>query len=427
MFTPKNHGWLQRLMNHKKKIVFFSAAAAWSTNYVKQSMEERQILLEYCCKAKKYGDEPISRFGNIRKISVLINKDDDFGQAKRNFEKYALPLFHFAGLDIEIINCNSNEFPAEQLNLLRRSQSDTLYIVGGDEIISKTVNNAMKSEMFHLTQLKMKYEFPVLAFFPVGGSNCIAKTFFSPMSSRVKNYCESAMAVIDGKCQYANCFKYKVGEEEEESIALGYVYCDDATGVFETKYRFFRRFQEKLSALYYTLTHKVHTKKLEVSYVEPCAGCSKCSVYKTLLTPQQHWWHKLIGTRSMASSSTDKVMIDDQAINLNCGEEKHVKVSTVVFKLANDLLSDDPPKMDLSVGPKSITRWQFLNELWKRSNSDNAYSISSDFQTLLAGRSFRCHITSPDEITLVVDGKKLPSADISVEIFPHLIQVLVPK
>ncbi|KRX37636.1 Uncharacterized protein T05_2625, partial [Trichinella murrelli] len=328
-------------------------------------------------------------------------------------------------LDIEIINCNNNEFPDEQVNLLRRSQSDTLYIVGGDEIISKTVNNAMRSEMFHLTQLKMKYEFPVLAFFPVGGSNYIAKTFFSPVSSRVKNYCESAMAVIDGKCQSANCFKYKIGEEEE-SIALGYVYCGDATGVFEKKYRFFRRFQEKLSALYYTLTHKVHAKKLELSYVEPCAGCSKCSVYKTLLTPQQHWWHKLIGTRSIASSA-DKVINRGQAINLNCGEEKHVKLSTVVFKLANDLLSDDPPKMDLLVGPKSITRWQFLNELWKRSNSDNPYSVSSDFQTSLAGRSFRCHITSTDETTLVVDGKKLPSADISVEIVPSLIQVLVPK
>ncbi|KRY41484.1 Uncharacterized protein T01_7240 [Trichinella spiralis] len=381
MFTPRNRGWLYRLMNHKKKIIFFSAATAWSINYAKMSMEERQILLEYCCKAKKYGDEPISRFGNIRKISVLINKDDDFGRAKKNFEKYALPLFHFAGLDIEIINCNNNEFPAEQVNLLRRSQSDTLYIVGGDEIISKTVNNAMRSEMFHLTQLKMKYEFPVLAFFPVGGSNYIAKTFFSPVSPRVKNYCESAMAVIDGKCQSANCFKYK---------------------------------------------HKVHAKKLELSYVEPCAGCSKCSVYKTLLTPQQHWWHKLIGTRSIASSA-DKVINRGQAINLNCGEEKHVKLSTVVFKLANDLLSDDPPKMDLLVGPKSISRWQFLNELWKRSNSENPYSVSSDFQTSLAGRSFRCHITSTDETTLVVDGKKLPSADISVEIFPSLIQVLVPK
>ncbi|KRZ95159.1 Uncharacterized protein T08_8045 [Trichinella sp. T8] len=426
MFTPRNRGWLYRFMNHKKKIIFFSAATAWSINYAKMSMEERQILLEYCCKAKKYGDEPISRFGNIRKISVLINKDDDFGRAKKNFEKYALPLFHFAGLDIEIINCNNNEFPAEQVNLLRRSQSDTLYIVGGDEIISK-----------------MKYEFPVLAFFPVGGSNYIAKTFFSPVSSRVKNYCESAMAVIDGKCQSANCFKYKVSVsfifllifhkidknfigEEEESIALGYVYCGDATGVFEKKYRFFRRFQEKLSALYYTLTHKVHAKKLELSYVEPCAGCSKCSVYKTLLTPQQHWWHKLIGTRSIVSSA-DKVINRGQAINLNCGEEKHVKLSTVVFKLANDLLSDDPPKMDLLVGPKSITRWQFLNELWKRSNSDNPYSVSSDFQTSLAGRSFRCHITSTDETTLVVDGKKLPSADISVEIVPSLIQVLVPK
>ncbi|XP_003370779.1 hypothetical protein Tsp_09990 [Trichinella spiralis] len=168
MFTPRNRGWLYRLMNHKKKIIFFSAATAWSINYAKMSMEERQILLEYCCKAK-------------------------------------------------------------------------------------TVNNAMRSEMFHLTQLKMKYEFPVLAFFPVGGSNYIAKTFFSPVSPRVKNYCESAMAVIDGKCQSANCFKYKIGEEEE-SIALGYVYCGDATGVFEKKYRFFRRFQEKLSALYYTLT-----------------------------------------------------------------------------------------------------------------------------------------------------------------------------
>ncbi|OUC47790.1 hypothetical protein D917_06653 [Trichinella nativa] len=201
MFTPRNRGWLYRFMNHKKKIIFFSVATAWSINYAKMSMEERQILLEYCCKAK----------------------------------------------------CNNNEFPDEQVNLLRRSQSDTLYIVGGDEIISKTVNNAMRSEMFHLTQLKMKYEFPVLAFFPVGGSNYIAKTFFSPVSSRVKNYCESAMAVIDGKCQSANCFKYKIGDEEE-SIALGYVYCGDATGVFEKKYRFFRRFQEKLSALYYTLT-----------------------------------------------------------------------------------------------------------------------------------------------------------------------------
>ncbi|CDW57039.1 hypothetical protein TTRE_0000532201 [Trichuris trichiura] len=341
------------LREHKKKAAFFAAVSIASVNFARNQLEERRIFNDYCLKARDYGREPIGPLENPRKVTVLVGDQFQNQKTWRKFEKYALPLLHFAGLKVDIAELASayNDEEVEK----EWKTSDTLYLVGNDSEISKRVAK----------------QIPKLAFFPGGYDGHVAEHLLPKSYPLVRWYCQSAMAVIAGVCRNGSAVKCKV-DGKPAYLAISCLHVGDIGETGDLKNSVLRKVKERWFYLRKAITHRSSENfHLSVAYAEPCSGCKRCSyIDPNALT--KPWWSWLFLWRNPPSASDRQASTNKDVVNERCGEKLELVLSTSEISAFNNLNSDEP-KLNIAFGPEFMSKWDYLVEAWRRVSSGNPY------------------------------------------------------
>lgn len=91
-----------------------------------------------CCEeAAVYGEEtlPVSR--NPRSITIILNPAANKRGAKAEFEKYCDPLFHLAGISVNLVQTNFEGHAKELVETL--PENDAIIVAGGDGTLLETI------------------------------------------------------------------------------------------------------------------------------------------------------------------------------------------------------------------------------------------------------------------------------------------------
>ncbi|VDP40485.1 unnamed protein product [Soboliphyme baturini] len=110
--------------------------------------------------------------------------------------------------------------------------------------------------------------------------------------------CESAISIMRGKLMDLNVMTANVNKQLF-TVALHHIYSGpfvDAE-VRRRKWWYLGRFKERVACLMYALKKERHpSRKLKLSYVEPCEGCSKCVQVPVVSKIRSHWWNMFVKT-----------------------------------------------------------------------------------------------------------------------------------
>lgn len=161
-------GVFRKLHEHKKKSVFFSFCLCYAGFRINRIIQENAIFRDYCSEAASYGAQKVHKFlshckfvrfltihflnfktipyGHNRRVLVIINRTSKNNKCRTKFEKYAEPLLHLAGLEVNIATTKDEDETFNVGTLLCAKDTDSVFIVGGDGTVSKVVNGMMKNE-----------------------------------------------------------------------------------------------------------------------------------------------------------------------------------------------------------------------------------------------------------------------------------------
>ncbi|KFD71431.1 hypothetical protein M514_07089, partial [Trichuris suis] len=444
------------LREHKKKVVFFAAVSIAAVDFGRTRLEIftvqgkknfSQLLLEGPSKlasfifhamlvtstsllVKDYGRDPIAPLENPRKVTVLVGDEFQNQKVWRNFEKYALPLLHFAGLKVDIAELASlyNDEAEKEWKT-----ADTLYLVGNDSEISKVINLMMGSGEMDVRELRrVAKQIPKLAFFPGGYDGHVAEQLVPRSYPLVRWYCESAMAVIAGVPRSGSVLKCKV-DDKPAYLAISCLHVGDIGETGDLKNSFLRKVKERWFYLRKALAHQ-SSKNLHLSvvYAEPCSGCKRCS-YVDADDLSRRWWSWLFLWRSPASASDRLASTNNDVINERCGEKMKLALSTCEISAFNNLRSDEP-KLNIAFGPAFMSKWDYLVEAWRRVSSGCPYLTAESTSAQKAIDASECLIelqpkNLPGEnetYSVVIDGEQVEASSVSLQVIANVLHLLAP-
>lgn len=91
-----------------------------------------------CCEeAAKYGEENLPASRNPRSITVVLNPAANKRKAKTEYEKYCDPLFHLAGISVNLVQTNYEGHAKELMENL--PENECVVIAGGDGTLCETI------------------------------------------------------------------------------------------------------------------------------------------------------------------------------------------------------------------------------------------------------------------------------------------------
>ncbi|KAI8508809.1 hypothetical protein Bbelb_139080 [Branchiostoma belcheri] len=177
--------------NHWKKLTFGGAAVAFLGRYLNNQYQENLVRREFCDRAQEYGKQPLHCMGQTRKVVVFLNPAACKGQARKKFEKNAVPLLHLAGLEVTIIETDYEGHAKALASFPETLQrTDAVVVAGGDGTIMEVVTGILRrSDQFQTSKIP-------IGIIPLGRNNSLATSLFTSRESEVRWIAESAMAVI---------------------------------------------------------------------------------------------------------------------------------------------------------------------------------------------------------------------------------------
>lgn len=96
----------------------------------------------YCQKAALYGSEPLPPNVKARHVTVILNPNANKRKSTKEFEKYCAPLFHLAGIFVEIIKTESEGHAKTLIDTLHAT--DAIVVAGGDGTLSEVVTGLLR-------------------------------------------------------------------------------------------------------------------------------------------------------------------------------------------------------------------------------------------------------------------------------------------
>jgi len=82
--------------------------------------------------------------GHNRRVLVLINRQAKQGKCRAKFEKYAEPLLHLAGLEVDLAVPADQVQTFELASMVDARDTDAVFVVGGDGTVCQVVNGLMR-------------------------------------------------------------------------------------------------------------------------------------------------------------------------------------------------------------------------------------------------------------------------------------------
>uniref|UniRef100_A0A8R1HJK8 DAGKc domain-containing protein n=1 Tax=Caenorhabditis japonica TaxID=281687 RepID=A0A8R1HJK8_CAEJA len=322
------------LYEHKKKTVFFSFLGYLGANWVYQWDKNQGIRKRYALIARKFGDQTVSPEVRPKRIFVLVNVEGNSRSCFDAFNKNALPLFHLAGLQVDVIKAD-NEVQMEALaGAVDTQEADVLYVVGGDGTIGKVVTGIFRN--------RDKAPIPV-GFYPGGYDNLWLKRMVPSVfqsSEDVRHACETAMAVIEDQKSKVYAFEMTTEGAQQPEYGLSDVSAGWFRQIEDTRKKFwyFSMAKRHWAYIWEMLKRSPTPIECHVEYEETCAGCEKCRPKPVVQAPQWRWWHVLTGPPKYKNN--DAVRDFTGIVNEKCGQKHELEASGAELLIENEQMGD---------------------------------------------------------------------------------------
>lgn len=96
----------------------------------------------YCEKASYYGKQTIPTNRTPRNVTVILNPNANKRNALDDFENYCAPIFHLAGILVNIIKTESEGHARKLVEGL--NNTDAIIVAGGDGTLCEVVTGLLR-------------------------------------------------------------------------------------------------------------------------------------------------------------------------------------------------------------------------------------------------------------------------------------------
>ncbi|CAN8006724.1 unnamed protein product [Ixodes hexagonus] len=424
------------LRNHWKKSTFAACLVAYGGWYLDDRNRTNLMMRAFCEHAKAYGDQALPAGAKPRHITVIINPTAKDGSGKILYEKYAAPLFHLAGIRVSYF---TTEYAGQAKSLMEvLENTDAVVIAGGDGTLHEAVTGIM-SRSDYATACK-QYPMGVI---PAGKTNAVAKQlFWEPGMNEPRWIASSAMAIVKEQLSMLDVARVELRQEEAAKGEEAPVEVNDPQVVYALgrleqgafrdarstipKYWYFGALRARAAFFFNALKDLPEPTAASLSYVEPCAGCSRCFVDEAGEARQvarRRWWSSFVprSAPQAAEPRTDYSKI----INNDCGMQRHSVLGHCQLDISANSRKD-LHALNLSVSPPSSGRMQFFSECMQRHTGSHKSLALRELLARELDLEFR-NGTKKENESESQDSTKTVSVD-SVEYQAHRIYLkLIPR
>lgn len=324
--------------------------------------------------------------GAPRHVTVLLNPVSNKGQGKKDYEHYAQPLLHLAGLKVSVVVTEAEGQAKDLMEIM--GNTDCVLIAGGDGTVHEAITGLLRRADWYEASRRMP-----IGIVPIGRNNRIAyklnrKHFDKQKDTKAMILAQSTMSLVRQVCSDVDVVKIE-GEVGRPVYFLDRINVGQINGTLAKLDQYWYlgdRMKKYLTFFFQSfkdLSSQWNEKDdIKISYSEPCDGCSKCYDRFVLPTPpavpdrvetNRKWWHYLIPRTNF--KQTDKqqpqqqqpnrpsVDVDKmkQVVNDNCDVQHSIEVKAKNIIIENEL-DEQHSKLDIVIHPDSLSRSQFLQE-----------------------------------------------------------------
>lgn len=409
------------VLKHWKKITFGAVVLTYSSSYAKNKYEEAEEKRKYCEIAKVYGQDPVAVNEKPRHVTVFLNPAAKDNTARQQFERYAAPLLHLAGLQVSVVKTEHEGQLKQLMEII--DKTDAVLIGGGDGSLLEAVTGLMRR-----TDIEEARQRP-LGVIPVGKTNTMAHRFFPNFKPQAGWFGDAMMAVVKNEKKPFDVM-HITGDQGKPVFAVHGLQWGPLRDAADraTKYWYLGPLKSKATYVFSSFKEWPQQVKAKLEYVLPCDGCSTC--YKAPPPPPpKKWWD----WQSMFLKPKPAVVAADysQIQNEECGMWHSIDLETVCFTAAtrNGLESEreKPPSLLLYISPNDLSRGQFIKhgmELERRPVGE-IRTGSHDIQ--IAAREFKLTPVAQDSNSkqewFFIDSEKYEAMPIHVQLMPRKINL----
>lgn len=381
---------LKTLRNHWKKSIFACGLLSYGSFYLHNQFRIEQMMRAYCEEAKNYGDMPLPVNGKPRHITVILNPTARNGKGKALYEKYAAPLLHLAGIKVSVFQTEQEGQAKDLMEVM--DNTDAVVIAGG----SGTLHEAVTGLLRRNDSETARQRFPI-GVLPIGKTNSAIKSLL-PSSNETELLANSAMAIIKESKKPVDVMKIKGNRGKEvyaiSNLELG-IFRD--TDSYVNRYWFFGPLKTKAAYILRALKEWPSNQEFELSYIYPCAGCSRCYEPPVKEVKSKRWWEAFIPrTPNISSISPTKDYAN--IINEECGIWHVEQVPSPDIMIETKHLhaaKEEGHFLNVVIHSSNLTRLQFINEGLSRQKRKDEQQ--TEFKKIIQVRELKLMLTMEED------------------------------
>ncbi|CAI4233357.1 unnamed protein product [Auanema sp. JU1783] len=364
------------LWEHKKKTAFGLYVLYLGADFAAKWNQNNKFRTVYAERALKYGQKPQSAEDRPRRVCVLANVSAKERGCFDDFKKNVLPLFHLAGIQVDIIKSESETQLEALAAAVDTQEADAIYIVGGDGTVGRVVTGIFRN--------RESAALPV-GVFPGGYDNVGLKRLVPSVfvNNDARPACESAMAVIEERKQDLSVFEFSLESSEGQPT---YGVTDVSGGWFKyiedkrKKLWYFGPLKRRWAYIWEMIKRSPEDLIANVTYEDACSGCQKCRATIVPPAPEWRWWYILTGVPKYKETEVRKDY--SGIVNENCGVEHQLTIKGTEL-LINNEQNEDSSHLRLKVGGTETGRFGVIAEGMRRCSDDIVgYSKSESFYNI---------------------------------------------
>uniref|UniRef100_T1IWW9 Acylglycerol kinase, mitochondrial n=1 Tax=Strigamia maritima TaxID=126957 RepID=T1IWW9_STRMM len=412
---------LKVLRNNWKKSTLAAVVLSYGGNRGRDKYRSIKLMREYCEEAQTFGDVPLQSGKKPRHVTVILNPAAKDGKGKKLFENFAAPLFHLAGIKLSVVQTEHEGQAKDLMEVM--DNTDAVVIAGGDGTVSDVLTGLLRRDDEDFAVKR----FP-LGVIPIGKTNTAARyLFLKDSSAEVRWIAEAAMAVIKENYQSMDIMHIQ-SDGGKPIYAIGKI----DLGVFRdtnnkiSKYWYWGPLKSQMAYLFSLIKNWPTHIEVNMNYVLPCAGCSKCRSENPTLNEMnlenRRWWHAFIRPKPMIQMPVVNSIDYSSITNEECGvyrnkQSKATEVTVATKHAFEPIVNTTDACLQIRIVQENLTRSQFFSEGLTHSETGKA---SDDITFNLKASEIQIEpvAKSEEESWYSIDNEAFEVRPISVKLLP---------
>lgn len=409
----------QKIRNNWKKSTFAALVLTYGYSWTKDYVQTQELMRVYCEKASHFGRQTIPGNRTPRTITVILNPNANKKNAVDEFEKYCAPIFHLAGILVNVLKTDSEGHARKLVEDL--NNTDAIIVAGGDGTLCEVVTGLLRR-----TGESNNGLVPI-AILPLGRNNTLATSLFPEQNhlKKVKSLVDASMAVVEESTKLVDVMKVEIsGNETEGDSKPIYALSNLKWGAYrdaevsKDKYWYYGPLRQYATYIFNGLKDSLTWKiNADLVYSPPCEGCMNCMTKKENHSNQK-WFQRF----SVEKNQNNKYA---RIVNPECGtrHEKNIETSDLVISTCNISATDNHiPKLHLKIGPKSLNYFDFVKQGW---NSEEGYERKFEEDVDARVLEIKPHETWSDKkgLWFSIDNDEFEVKPIKITLVPRFIKM----